>query len=91
VSEEKFSKCGEGGNYKCKISGVRKKKKLREKSWEKNVLGKGKEDFSKFVFTSWVLCGKFAKLKLRKKEICKVFFGTVCALHTFGRHVVKHG
>jgi hypothetical protein len=33
VSEEKkFSKCGgEGKKYKCRISGVRKKKELKEK------------------------------------------------------------
>jgi hypothetical protein len=32
VSEEKFSKCGEGKKCKCRISGVQKKKwKLKEK------------------------------------------------------------
>ncbi len=39
MSEEKFSKCGEGKKSKCKISGVRKKRKL------KGVLGKKKKIF----------------------------------------------
>jgi hypothetical protein len=31
VSEEKFSKCGEGKKCKCRISGVRKKKEIVRK------------------------------------------------------------
>jgi hypothetical protein len=56
VSEEKFSKCGEGKKSKCRISGVRKKeieRKVREK--ESKCFGGRKGDFSKFVLTSWAL------------------------------------
>ncbi len=31
MSEEEFSKCGEEKKCKCKISGVRKERKLKEK------------------------------------------------------------
>jgi len=38
VSEEKFSKCGgEEKECKCRISGVRKKKKLKEKFERKKI------------------------------------------------------
>ncbi len=69
MSEEKFSKCGEGKKCKCKISGVRKKKELKEKFGRKknqSIFGwKFKvKDFAKFVFTSWALCCKtWLKLK----------------------------
>jgi hypothetical protein len=44
VSEEKFSKCGgEGKKCKCRISGVRKKRKLKEKV---QVVGKKIKVFS---------------------------------------------
>ena len=54
MSEEKFSKCEEGGKlFKYRISGVRKKKELEEKNSEKRFLG---GNFAKFVFTGWALC-----------------------------------
>ncbi len=61
MSEEKFSKCGEGEKCKCKISGVRNKKEIERKvPGEKNrsVFGwKFKvKDFAKFVFTSLAVC-----------------------------------
>ncbi len=85
MSEEKFSKCGEGKNVSVKFRVFEKKeieRKVREKK-NQSVLGKKKKDFSKFVFTSWALCCrvwlKFGKLKLRKNlmKIFKVFFGSV--------------
>jgi len=56
VSEEKFSKCEEKGgkkeNYKCRISDVRKKRKVLKRKkikvfWKKFEV----KDFAKFVFT----------------------------------------
>ncbi len=58
--EKKNSKCEEGEEKKCKcrISGVRKKRKLKEKFREKKikVFFFWDENFAKFVFTGWVLC-----------------------------------
>ncbi len=58
MSEEKFSKCGEGKkNVSVKFRVFEKKeieRKVREKK-NQSVLGK-KKDFSKFVFTGWALC-----------------------------------
>ncbi len=78
MSEEKFSKCEEGKKCKCRISGVRKERKLKEKFEKKNqsVLGKKKKDFSKFVPTSWVLCCKtwlrYLQVKVAIAEKIKV-------------------
>ncbi len=59
MSEEKFSKCGEGKkNVSVEFRVFGKKKNLKGKVREKknqSVLGK-KKDFSKFVLTSWALC-----------------------------------
>ncbi len=62
MSEErkKFSKCEEGEEKKCKcrISGVRKKRKLKEKKKFREKKSKFfflDENFAKFVFTGWVL------------------------------------
>ncbi len=45
-------------NVSVKFRVFGKKEGNWKKSFEKNqsVLGKKKEDFSKFVFTSWALC-----------------------------------
>jgi len=93
VSEEKFSKCEEGGKlFKYRISGVRKKKGSgRKKNFEKRFLG---GNFAKFVFTGWVfmlICRFRLQRKKMKDFFSKYFSGGVCALHTLGRHVVKHG
>ena len=72
MSEEKFSKCEEREKmFKCRISGVRKKKKVKEKFGEK-ILGK-------ILLSSYSL-GKFlliCKLKFQRKkmETFKVFCG----------------
>ncbi len=61
MSEEKiFKVCREEKKCKCRISGVRKKKKLKEKfEKESKCFGEEKKkDFSKFVLTSWALCCK---------------------------------
>jgi hypothetical protein len=72
VSEEKFSKCGEGV----------KEEKKKITSVDFRVFEKKKE-----------LEGKFERKKMMKVLFFfKVFFGVgICALHTLGRHVVKHG
>ncbi len=66
---KKNFKVWKGGECKCKISGVRKKRKLKEKFrgkkskcfWVKVKV----KDFAKFVFTSWaVYCETW-----QKKEI----------------------
>jgi hypothetical protein len=72
---------------KCRISGVRKKKKLREKKgsscWGKKskcfwVKIKVKVFFAKFVFTSWALCCgtwvKFEKFEVTgKRKLMRIF------------------
>ncbi len=55
MSEEKFSKCGEGKNVSVEFRVFGKEWKLKEKFQKKNqsVLGR---NFAKFVFTGWTLC-----------------------------------
>ncbi len=61
MSEEKFSKCEEGGKRKNVSVGFRMfgKKELKEKkkgSEKKNQSVFFGENFAKFVFTDWFLC-----------------------------------
>ncbi len=67
MSEEKFSKCGEGEKCECKISGVRKKRKLEEEFKKKNEVTEIFDENFQSVFRVW-----FVKLKLRfagRKEV----------------------
>ncbi len=58
--KKNFQSVERGKKCKCRISGVREKKKLKEKFRKKNqsFFGGGfkVKDFAKFVFTGWVLC-----------------------------------
>ncbi len=81
----KIFKVWRGGKmFKYRISGVRKKKELKEEFREKkknqSIFGwKFKVwDFAKFIFTGWAFM-LICKLKLQRKlaKIFKVFFGAV--------------
>ena len=73
MSEErkKFSKCGEGEKCKCRISGVRKKKKLKERK----IPRKKNQSFfwMKILLSSCSLvgffCGKEMFLKFEEKVL----------------------
>ncbi len=61
MSEEKFSKCEEGGKmFKCRISGVRKKKGIERRVPEKkNILG------SVILLSSYSLVGLYVYLQVK--------------------------
>ncbi len=78
--------------FKYRVSGVRKKNERKKK-----VLG---EDVwvEFFLLSSCSLCRLYVNLQVKVAEIkMEIFFFQsilqigVCALHTLGRHVVKHG
>ncbi len=67
MSEEKFSKCEEGKECKCRISGVRKKKEIERKVPEK----KSKCSFldenlkRKILLSSYSLVGLYVNLQVK--------------------------
>jgi hypothetical protein len=92
VSEGKFSKCEEGEMFKYRISGVRKKNERKKK---KKVLGRRCLG-GIFLLSSCSLVRLYVNLQVKVTEKKNGNFQSilrvgVCALHTLGRHVVKHG
>ncbi len=107
MSEEKFSKCGEGEKCKCRISGVREKMKIERKAPEKrSILG---ENFllsscslvnlqvkvmgeNDENFQSIFWVGSLKlKLQFAEKGKVKEKLLEVVDVSLVGRHVVKHG
>ncbi len=75
MSEEKFSKCEEGGKEKkckCRISGVRKKKEVERKVPEKKI-----EVFAMEI-----------KVEVERKKIIRDFY-LLGSYPLVGRHVVN--
>ncbi len=67
MSEEKFSKCGEGKKCKCRISGVREKKEVERKvPGKKKFLGESLK--WKILLSSCSLVGLYVNLQVRVTE-----------------------
>ncbi len=76
MSEEKFSKCGEGEKCKCRISGVRKK----NGNWKKSSGKKNQNVFDgnlkwKILLSSCSLVGLYVclQVKVTGKKMLKIF------------------
>jgi len=90
--KENFQSVKRGKMFKYRISGVRKKKwkKEKKKFWGEDVW----VEF--FLLSSCSLVRLYVNLQVKVTEKKNGNFQSilrvgVCALHTLGRHVVKHG